>query len=68
MGQHEKLETEFLFEKRVLRRIFGPKTELVTGGWRRLHNDELRDLFFWPDNIIMAIESWRIGFSVMWDT
>jgi hypothetical protein len=30
-----------VFENRVLRRIFGPKREEVTGGWRRLHNEEL---------------------------
>jgi hypothetical protein len=33
-----------VFEKRVLRRIFGPKRDEVTGGWRKLHNEELRDL------------------------
>jgi hypothetical protein len=31
-----------MFEKRVLRRIFGPKREEVVGGWRRLHNEEPR--------------------------
>jgi hypothetical protein len=30
-----------VFENRVLRRIFGPKTDEVTGGWRKLHNEEL---------------------------
>jgi hypothetical protein len=33
-----------VFENRVLRRIFGPKREEVVGGWRRLHNEELRNL------------------------
>jgi hypothetical protein len=33
-----------VFENRVLRRIFGPKREEVAGGWRRLHNEELRNL------------------------
>jgi hypothetical protein len=33
-----------VFENRVLRRIFGPKREEVTGGWRRLHNEELHNL------------------------
>jgi hypothetical protein len=33
-----------VFEKRVLRRIFGPKRDSVTGGWRKLHNEELRDV------------------------
>jgi hypothetical protein len=32
-----------VFENRVLRRIFGPKRDEVTGGWRKLHNKELRD-------------------------
>jgi hypothetical protein len=35
-----------LFENRVLRRIFGPKRDGVTGGWRKLHNEELRDLYY----------------------
>jgi hypothetical protein len=30
---------------RVLRRIFGPKSDEVTGGWRQLHNEELRNFF-----------------------
>jgi hypothetical protein len=34
-----------VFENRVLRRIFGPKREEVTGEWRRLHNEELNDLY-----------------------
>jgi hypothetical protein len=33
-----------LFENRVLRRIFGPKRDEVTGGWRKLHNEELHGL------------------------
>jgi hypothetical protein len=33
-----------MFEKRALRRIFGPKTDGVKGGWRKLRNEELRDL------------------------
>ena len=33
-----------VFENRVLRRIFGPKTDEVTGKWRKLHNEELNDL------------------------
>jgi hypothetical protein len=37
-----------LFEDKVLRRIFGPKTDEVTGGWRKLHNEELRDLYSSP--------------------
>jgi hypothetical protein len=34
-----------VFENRVLRRIFGPKRDEVTGEWRKLHNKELRDLY-----------------------
>jgi hypothetical protein len=36
-------------ENMELRRIFGPKKEEVTGGWRRLHNEELRNLYASPD-------------------
>jgi hypothetical protein len=34
-----------VFENRVLRRIFGPKRDEVMGVWRKLHNEELRDLY-----------------------
>jgi hypothetical protein len=44
---------------RVLRRIFGPKRDEVTGGWRELHNEELRDLYFSP-SIIRIIKSRRM--------
>jgi hypothetical protein len=37
-----------VFGNRVLRRIFGPKREEVTGEWRKLHNEELRDLYSSP--------------------
>jgi hypothetical protein len=42
-----------VFENRVLRRIFGPKRDEVTGGWRKLHNEELRDLYSSPSIIRM---------------
>ena len=45
-----------VFENRVLRRIFGPKRDEVTGEWRRLHNEELNDLCCSLD-IIRVIES-----------
>jgi hypothetical protein len=45
-----------VFENRVLRRIFGPKRDKVTGVWRRLHNEELNDLYSSP-NIIQVIKS-----------
>jgi hypothetical protein len=47
-----------VFENRVLRRIFGPKRDEVTGEWRKLHNEELRDLYSSPC-IIRIIKSRR---------
>jgi hypothetical protein len=40
-----------VFENRVLRRIFGPRRDEVTGEWRKLHNEELRDLYSSPSKI-----------------
>jgi hypothetical protein len=37
-----------VFENRVLKRIFGPKRDEVTGGWRKLHNEELHGLYSSP--------------------
>jgi hypothetical protein len=45
-----------VFENRVLRRIFGPKRDEVTGEWRRIHNKELYDLYS-SRNIIRVIKS-----------
>jgi hypothetical protein len=42
-----------VFENRVLRRIFGPKRDGVTGGWRKLHNEELHNLYSSPSIIIL---------------
>jgi len=48
-----------VFENRVLRRIFGPKRDEVTGEWRKLHNEELNDLYSSP-NIVRVIKSRKI--------
>ena len=48
-----------VFEDRVLRRIFGPKRDEVRGKWRKLHSDELNDLYFSP-NIVRMIKSRKI--------
>jgi hypothetical protein len=40
-----------VFENRVLRRIFGPKRDGVMGGWRKLHNEELHNLYSSPSKI-----------------
>jgi hypothetical protein len=40
-----------VFENRVLRRISGPKRDKVTGEWRKLHNEELHDLYSSPSII-----------------
>jgi hypothetical protein len=48
---------------RVLRRIFGPKREEVAGGWRRLHNEELHNLYATP-NVIRVIKSKRMKWAV----
>jgi hypothetical protein len=45
-----------LFENKVLRRILGTKRDEVTGGWRKLHNEHLRDLYSSP-SIIRIIKS-----------
>jgi hypothetical protein len=51
-----------MFENRVLRGIFGPKRNEVTGEWRKLHNEELRDLYSTP-SIIRMIKSRRMGWA-----
>jgi hypothetical protein len=50
------------FENKVLRRISGPKRNEVTGGWRKLHNEELRDLYSSP-NIMRIIKSRRMRWA-----
>jgi hypothetical protein len=51
-----------VFENKVPRRIFGPKTERVAGGWRRLHNKELYNLYALP-HIIRVIKSRRMRWT-----
>ena len=48
-----------VFENRVLRRVFGPRRDDVTGEWRKLHNEELNDLYC-STNIVRVIKSGRI--------
>ena len=54
-----------MFENRVLRRVFGPKRDEVTRERRKLHNEELRDLYSLP-NIVWVVKSrdgrgmWRV--------
>jgi hypothetical protein len=51
-----------VFENRVLRRIFGPKRDEMAGEWRKLHNEELRDLHS-SQSIIRIIKSWRMKWA-----
>jgi hypothetical protein len=46
-----------VFENRELRRVFGPKRDEVTGEWRKLHNEELNDLYSLPN--IVRVVKWR---------
>jgi len=51
-----------VFESMVLRRIFGPRRDEVTGEWRRLHNEEFNDLYSSP-NIVRVIKSRKMSWA-----
>jgi hypothetical protein len=51
-----------VFENRVLRRVFWPKRDEVTGEWRMLHNEELNDLYSLP-NIVRVVKSRRMRWA-----
>jgi len=51
-----------VFENMVLRRIFGPRRDEITGEWRRLHNAEINDLYCSP-NIVRVIKSRRMRWA-----
>jgi len=51
-----------VFENRVLRRVFGPKRDEVTGEWRKLHNEELIDMYSLP-NIVRVVKSRRMRWA-----
>jgi hypothetical protein len=51
-----------VFENRVLTRIFGPKRDEVTGGWRKLHNEELHNVYSSP-SILSMIKSMKVRWA-----
>ena len=54
-----------VFENRVLRKMFGTTRDETTGEWRKLHNEELHDLWSLP-NIVNLIKSRRMRWAVTW--
>jgi len=51
-----------VFENRVLRKVFGPKRDDVTGEWRKLHNEEMNDLYSLP-SIVRVVISRRMRWA-----
>ena len=51
-----------MFENMLLRRIFGPRRDEVTGAWRRMHNEELNDFYSSP-NIVRVVKSRRMSWA-----
>ena len=51
-----------VFENRVLRRVFGPKWDDLTGEWRKLHYEELHDLYF-SHKIVRVLKSRRMSWA-----
>jgi hypothetical protein len=51
-----------VFENKVLRKIFGPKRDEMTGGWRKVHNEELHNVYYSP-NINRMMQSRRMKMS-----
>ena len=51
-----------VFENRMLRRVFGSKRDEVTGEWRKLHNEDLSDLYSLP-NIVRVVKSRRMRWA-----
>ena len=51
-----------MFENRLLRRVFGPKRDEVTGEWKKLHNEELNNLYSLP-NIVRVMKSRRMRWA-----
>jgi hypothetical protein len=50
-----------MFKNKVPRKIFGPKKDYVTGSWRKLHNEELHNLYSSPNIRMIKIKEYEIG-------
>jgi len=60
--QRSELEQNRIIIGSVLRRVFGPKRNEITGEWRKLHNEELRDIYSLP-NIVRVVKSRRMRWA-----